>query len=468
MAAPVSLADENYRLREKWNKNEGVPIYLTKDSGAGWKACKRMIRRDLSGRTDYRTPTTTSLPGAGATSVSTAVDVSSGIAGNLFQITTYHEWNQHAEWDWRILQQGYMGDGVYPTNGNPIDRQMTAHVQRAENIASIYLYQAGGGAIAHLDPAQTIAINDTTVKLTLPRTAIRFESQTTDTDTGLKAGGDTIVFAVDDGEVAAPAGVKNFETKLDGVRREAGILVLETPIPEDPLNPGVSIVRPGDFVFFKGSYTNVFRGIAAWNPIDGSTANLDILFNGVKRSQNPEKLAGLRIPIGAGEDPWPKYTRISEKLFVNSSKVDFWVTTPEEMTLISNAVRDGTMPGQWAMRKGMYSESKTGMTYSYSVPVLRVRDPKTQRDIDIAVDEYLAVIDKGPESQTLYRGWDSSQFAFHTTVRGSWQWANFDGNGPLYQRASSSIVEATWTVRAEYNHDAPLNSFIASPDVTNE
>lgn len=484
MSQPVTLQQENYRLRIQWNQRPGVPYEATKTAGAGYRAIRRTLTKDLSGQEDFRTPLVTSLPAGGAATVPEAIDTSAGVAGVVWEQKRYARYRGRAEWTWdRVF--GAAGANQYLRGGNVFDRHLRGVAQKADNLHSVFTYGDGGGVLARIDPTQTTAIGTTVLQLLLPRTAINFAAAVQNQETGDLEGGDTIEFSIDKGTPGtALAGVKPFSSRIIGTNRQQGTLTLEDPIPNDGF--GQPLIVGGDYIYIKGQYSKMLVGHGGWNPIDGSSASLSVPFFGVNRSSQPEELAGLRVLIGRGQDPYPKLSAICEAMSINGSRIDVLFTTPEEWKNITDSLESlarfgGKLEGgAGKMAVPYYEDNKLDMgkdrygskiikggkiTYSYGFPQALMWPGPQGRPIMVMADEYLFNVDGGPEEQNLYRGWNSSEFTLHGTVEGSYVWVNIDGNGPIYQTQDKEIVFANYSIQLISTHENTLNSVVASDAV---
>jgi hypothetical protein len=438
----------NKRYRNNWLQYEGIPRALYQDDGTGWMRVGKNIRRDLEGRPEMLYPVDTSMPGAGGVTVSASTISASAVGFDQFNVDVLSQFYQTMQVDWNAIRLSTGNRNNYP-RGRAMDLQMLGHAKRWHHLASSWLWGDGGAALAQIDPAQVLTAGvTTTLQLTCPRTAIRFEHATTDSN-GVIQGGDVVEFSVDAGTPGlALAGTKTFTARIVKLDWDAGTITLDTAVTNE--------IAAGDFIFVNGTYGQLFRGFFAWCPTDATT--LVNTFFGVDRSSAPQKLGGTRVKINKGQDPYTILTKICERASINNAKYTIMFTTPEEMTRIKNAYRDkGTTV--------VLSGDMARMTQN--VMAFRVENPAGNGHVDLVADKYLADIDAPRDEQQLYCAFDESAFEFHTAFDAI-SWANFDGNGPVYQVQGTSILQATHGCLGQYATTNPRNMLVASPNVVLE
>ena len=466
MAKPVSLSQINYRLRKHYNENPGVPKDLCKEAGSGWKAIRRTLVKTLNGQEEFITPLVQSLPGAGGPNLTAAITTATGISGTRFKQTQYNRYRTRYEWQWNAIFQGNSGSNVYPGGGDLIKRGLDGTVKRVGNLYSYWMYGDGGGAAAKIDPATTPAIGDTAVTVLLPRSLINFEEAAQNQETLEFEGGDHVEFSASKGTPGGGGTVKPFVPLVIGLDRESGLMTLNKPIPDDGF--GQPLLLPGDYIFHANMFGKAIEGIDAWTPSNHSPAFLDIPFHGVKRSSQPQKLAGLAIKISAGQDPFPQITKILQKMQINGSKCNTVMVPPEVWTNCHTSMESLTrkLGSSSGSRSGSYTPMKGGgLRYSYDLAGGLEFIDLTGNKVLLVPDEYLMDIDQGPSGQILYRGWNDADMKFNGTIGGSFTWVNLDGVGIVRQAQDKEIALASYSVQGLITNEKPLNSFVASPHV---
>lgn len=150
------------------------------------------------------------------------------------------------------------------------------HIRLATRMMAIYAQGNGGGALGQISSGSTVS--SATITLSTPSQVYNFQK------------GMWVSLASDDGSSATPAGLRTGKARITGMDVDAGTLTVQ-----GTWSGNISGASTSDYIFAAGYYGSVcaFYGYDAWIPSSAPSAS--DAFNGLNRSTDPTRLAGIRV-----------------------------------------------------------------------------------------------------------------------------------------------------------------------------
>ncbi len=144
------------------------------------------------------------------------------------------------------------------------------------------LFGNGGGAFGQISAASN-PVGSATITLTQPSQIVSFVQ------------GQILQVSQDDG--TGGAGVRVGTVTVSAVDINLGTITVSGA----SWAGGIAAVQPGDFIFGQGNYAGAYPGLAGWLPAYNQRSGLGTAFNGVVRSVDPVRLAGVAYNGGGSQ-----------------------------------------------------------------------------------------------------------------------------------------------------------------------
>lgn len=136
------------------------------------------------------------------------------------------------------------------------------------------LFGDGGGSFGQISATSNPAT--TAITLSNPSQIVNFMQ------------GQTLQLSADDG--TGTNGVRNGTVQVSAVDINTGIITVT-----GNWTAGIAAAAAGDFIFGQGNYAGAAAGLSGWLPAYNNRGNLGTAFNGIIRSADPTRLAGVAV-----------------------------------------------------------------------------------------------------------------------------------------------------------------------------
>lgn len=429
-----SIASYLYKVNEFWARN-GAPVEMFTEAGAFAKMIRKDLKATWGGDEVAKLPVDYVLGGNAGASYAQAVTFAAGDTGAQFQVPLAELW-AIMKLDWKFLeltkQPGFLRD-----NATGEARKQARKMRLWMKALSYTLWGDGSGKIAKGDGSYSVG--GSTITLLNRRCAKRFDKgdviQLIDASTGTVRPGTLTLSA-------------NPKREAGQLTTSANVNTIVGAVNTDYIAKAVDVAAA----------SSIMQGVFAWCPIKHATAITS--FNGVTRSDDPEALAGWRIPLSGSETPWQVCNLIAEVATEYGIPIDKILIPNHEWKTFENEYKahyTDIRTGKTATSRSRFTMGVSGFVHEF--PELG--------EVMITSDVFLNDIDAGSdEEDRLYVATRESDWGIITTPSGV-GWVDQTGNGKLQQIAGSQTVLGSFGCFGNLKTDAPGHTIIASPRATN-
>ena len=179
------------------------------------------------------------------------------------------------------------------------------------------LFGNGGGAYGQISAA-SLPASSATITLTQPSTIVNFSQ------------GQILQVSADDG--TGTNAVRTGTVTVSAVDINAGTITVSGAT----WQAGITAVAAGDYIFQNGNYAGAYAGLSGWLPAYSARTGLATTFNGVVRSVDPTRLAGVAVN-GQGSPKDVSLIRTASLVQRMGGRPDYVILNPLDYSAIVTA-----------------------------------------------------------------------------------------------------------------------------------